>query len=325
MVNTRRLAGHGGDPPRGRGRLRPEKRRAGVGVEEVEASRIDGKPQRAADASGCAWIDARVQEDAVVVGELGAFVLVVLERARRNARRGDVEVHVGVRAELLEDDDVDLEGGEPGRGERCVLERLRPDTDDDAPRRQAWFLTATRFITVITWPVLVLIAVGADIAVPFLFGQRWIPAAVPLQLLSLGALVGISRWLFAPLCASCGRADIVLGWSAVSVGLQVVAFLITVHWGINAVAASLGVVGLALAVPQTLHVCRAVSVSASRFAKAHLAAAAGCVVLALIWRAVAEALERAGASTLVTLVVATVASLGVIEPATTAAARIESN
>jgi O-antigen/teichoic acid export membrane protein len=165
---------------------------------------------------------------------------------------------------------------------------------DDARRLEAWFLTATRFITVLTWPILVLIAVAAELAVPLVFGERWSPAVVPLQLLSLGALTQISRWLFSPICASRGRTDVVFGWSAAIVGLLVVSFAISVHWGINAVAASLALAGLVTAVPQTLHVCRVARVSAGGFARAHVAAAVGCLVLAGLWMLTSYVLDRVG-------------------------------
>ena len=165
---------------------------------------------------------------------------------------------------------------------------------NDVRRVEAWFLTATRFITVLTWPILVLIAVAAELGVPLVFGERWSPAVVPLQLLSLGALVQISRWLFSPLCAARGRTDIVFGWSAATVGLLVVSFAISVHWGINAVAASVVLIGLVTAVPQTLHVCRMAGVSAAGFARAHLAGAVGCLVLAGFWRLTAYVLDRVG-------------------------------
>ena len=176
-------------------------------------------------------------------------------------------------------------------------------------RREAWFLTATRFIVLLTWPMLVLIAVAADIAIPFAFGDAWEQSIVPLQLLSLGALAGISRWLLSPLCTSCGRTDLVFRWTTLHVSFAVVGFLISVHWGINAVAASLGIVGVLLAVPQTMDVCRALGMSWTRFMAAHVPVAVGSLILAVLWRAVATLLDNGGVGPAPILIVATVVAL----------------
>jgi PST family polysaccharide transporter len=165
----------------------------------------------------------------------------------------------------------------------------------DAPgQREAWFLTATRFVVLVGWPTLVLIAVSADVAVPFVFGPSWEPSVVPLQLLSLGALTMISRWLLGPLATSAGRTGLVFGWSLVNVGILVTAFLVTVSHGIDAVAASIGVVGVVLAIPESWHVLGELQVSWGRYARSHLPSIAGCAGLAIIWRAVAAALDGLG-------------------------------
>ena len=186
-----------------------------------------------------------------------------------------------------------------------IFSRLQSDPQ----RREAWFLIATRFICVLTWPLLVLLAAGANIGVPLVFGADWESAVVPLQLLSLAGLTVISRWLLSPLCISCGRTDLVFRWTAIHVTLVVGAFLISVHWGINAVAASLGIVALILAIPQTLDVARALGMSWSRYMHAHVPVAVGCLVLGVLWRAVAAVLDGRGVGPAPVLVVATVVSL----------------
>jgi len=183
-----------------------------------------------------------------------------------------------------------------------VFARLQDQPD----RMRGWFLTATRFVTLLAWPILVLLAVAADVGVPFVFGNDWKAAIVPLQLLTLGGLTMISRWLLSPLCTACGRTDVVFLWSVVTVGLLVTAFLVSVHWGINAVALCVGLVGLVVAVPQTLHVSRVIGLPWSRYIVAHLPVAVGSAVLAAIWRSVAALLERNGAGPAIVLTIATV-------------------
>jgi O-antigen/teichoic acid export membrane protein len=178
---------------------------------------------------------------------------------------------------------------------------------DEPERRESWFLIATRFVVLLAWPTLVLMAVSANVAVPFLFGPAWEPSVVPLQLLTLGALTMISRWLLAPLATSAGRTGLVFGWSLVNVTLLVTAFLVAVQHGIDAVAASLGVVGVLLAVPESWHVTRALGVSWRRYASSHVPTVVGCIALAVVWRSVAALLDGAGA--LPVLVVATGAAV----------------
>ena len=182
-----------------------------------------------------------------------------------------------------------------------VFSRLQHEPE----RREAWFLTATRFVVLLTWPILVLVAVGANIGVPFLFGDDWSASIVPLQLLSLGALSIISRWMLPPLLTSCGRTDVVFRWSLANVILLVVSFPIAVHWGINAVAATVGLVALATAVPQTVHVCRVLRMSLRDYVCSHGPVLAGCVVLAGTWAAVAALLERSDAGPAAVLGIAT--------------------
>ena len=87
-----------------------------------------------ADARGRSRIDARIEQRAAIGDEVGAVVLVLLERLDRDARRVDAEEDVRIGAELLEHDDLDVDRRQLGRRERRVLERLRPDAEDHAAR-----------------------------------------------------------------------------------------------------------------------------------------------------------------------------------------------
>jgi uncharacterized membrane protein len=109
------------------------------------------------------------------------------------------------------------------------------------------------------------------------------------------------------LATSAGRTGLVFWWSLVNVTLLVTAFLVAVEHGIDAVAASLGVVGVLLAVPESWHVTRALGVSWRRYASSHVPTVVGCIALAVVWRGVAALLDGAGA--LPVLVVATGAAV----------------
>lgn len=186
-----------------------------------------------------------------------------------------------------------------------VFSRLQ----DDRRLMGQWFCTATRFVTLLTWPPLVLMTVSAPVAVPFVFGDRWEPAVTPMQLLGVAGLAVVARWLFRPLLTACGRTDVLFFWSLLQVGLLTVAVLVSVQWGIDAVAASAALVAVTLAFPQSVSVARIVGFSLRSYYAAQVPAAAAGVVLAVTWAVVAALLEGAGAGPLVVLIVATAVAL----------------
>ncbi|WP_162942252.1 lipopolysaccharide biosynthesis protein [Desertimonas flava] len=186
-----------------------------------------------------------------------------------------------------------------------VFSRLQ----DEPERIRNWFITATKFVVLLVWPMLVLMAVGADVGVPLIFGDEWHNAIVPVQLLALAALTMISRWLLSPLCTACGRTDLVFRWTAVNVTLYLTGYLVSVQWGINAVALSVGIVSLSVALPQTLYVARIIDLPWSRFLAAHVPTAVGSVVLAVTWLVVAWSVERLGGAPIVVLILATIPAM----------------
>jgi O-antigen/teichoic acid export membrane protein len=99
-----------------------------------------------------------------------------------------------------------------------------------------------RLLTILLFPLLVLLAIGAPVLVPFLFGSRWNPAVVPVQILALG---GASTIVFnavktALMATGDTGALIAFGWTQFVVyGVSV---LLVVHLGITAVAIDAAVV-----------------------------------------------------------------------------------
>jgi hypothetical protein len=122
-------------------------------------------------------------------------------------------------------------------------------------------------------------------------------------------VVVVSRWLFRPLLTACGQTRVIFLWSLLSVGLLTASFVVTVQWGVDAVAAAAAIVPAVLAVPHSVFVSRVVGFPLRPYVAAHLPAAAGCVVLAGVWLLCAEGLDRAGSGPLGILVVATVVAL----------------
>jgi O-antigen/teichoic acid export membrane protein len=99
-----------------------------------------------------------------------------------------------------------------------------------------------KLLTILLFPLLVLLAIGAPVLVPFLFGARWDPAVVPVQVLALGGASTIIFNAVKTVLMASGRSGalIVFGWTQFVVyGVTV---LLVVHLGITAVAIAAAVV-----------------------------------------------------------------------------------
>jgi lipopolysaccharide exporter len=99
-----------------------------------------------------------------------------------------------------------------------------------------------RVLTITLFPLLVLLAIAAPVAVPFLFGPRWTAAVVPVQILALGGASTLVINAVGTVLMATGRARALLGYGLshfIAYGLTV--FLV-VPLGIVAVAVDAAVV-----------------------------------------------------------------------------------
>jgi lipopolysaccharide exporter len=99
-----------------------------------------------------------------------------------------------------------------------------------------------RLLTIVLFPLLVLLAIGAPVLVPFLFGPRWHGAVVPTQVLALGGASTVVINAAGTVLMATGRARALLGYGLahfIAYGLTV--FLV-VPLGIVAVAIDAAVV-----------------------------------------------------------------------------------
>ena len=90
---------------------------------ESEANRVPHTRSRSR-------IDTRIEKRPAIGHQVRRLVRLLIE-PRRDARGVDAEEDVRVGAELLEHDDLGVDRRQFGRCERRVLERLRPDAEDD--------------------------------------------------------------------------------------------------------------------------------------------------------------------------------------------------
>ncbi len=109
-----------------------------------------------------------------------------------------------------------------GRVLRPALSRIRHDA--------AAFATATERamngIAIVLCPLLLMMAVGADPIVRYLYGSAWLPAVPALRWLSVGALMGGLTTVLVYALHGLGRSDVVMRfnvlWTALLWGLAVV-------------------------------------------------------------------------------------------------------
>jgi lipopolysaccharide exporter len=99
-----------------------------------------------------------------------------------------------------------------------------------------------RLLTIVLFPLLVLLAIGAPVLVPFLFGPRWTGVVVPAQILAVGGASTLVINAAGTVLMATGRARALLGYGMahfIAYGLTV--FLV-VPLGIAAVAIDAAVV-----------------------------------------------------------------------------------
>jgi lipopolysaccharide exporter len=105
-----------------------------------------------------------------------------------------------------------------------------------------------RMLTIVLFPLLVLLAIAAPVAVPFLFGPRWGGAIVPTQILALG---GASMILFngvGTVFMATGRVRALLGYGWAQFIVYGVAVFLAAPLGLTAVAIAAAIVHALFAV-----------------------------------------------------------------------------
>jgi PST family polysaccharide transporter len=99
-----------------------------------------------------------------------------------------------------------------------------------------------RTLTILLFPLLVLLTITAPVLVPFLFGARWTSAVVPVQILALGGASTLVVDAVGTVFMATGRARALLGFGIAHFLIYGLTVLIVVHYGIVAVAIDAAVV-----------------------------------------------------------------------------------
>jgi len=99
-----------------------------------------------------------------------------------------------------------------------------------------------RLLTVVLFPLLVMLTISAPVAVPFLFGHRWIPAVGPVQILAVGGASTLVINAVGTVLMATGRPRALLGYGTAHFLVYGLTVLVVVHLGITAVAIDAAVV-----------------------------------------------------------------------------------
>lgn len=172
-----------------------------------------------------------------------------------------------------------------------VYSRVR----DDVPRVRGWFLLTTRATAALAYPLLTAGVLLEPDAVPLLLGERWQPAVLPMQILTLVAFRTITLKLVGPVFMSFGRTRIVLRNSVLEVAATLVGCAVGLPWGIVGVATGY-LVGRLLVSPVILRAAgRLMDLSTRTYALTLLPVWFSCLLMAGAWWGARLAAERAGA------------------------------
>jgi O-antigen/teichoic acid export membrane protein len=105
-----------------------------------------------------------------------------------------------------------------------------------------------RLLTIVLFPMLVLLAIGAPVLVPFLFGPRWAGAIVPVQILALGGASTLVINAVGTVLMATGRARALLGYGAAHFTVYGLTVLLISPLGIAAIAIDAAIVHTAFLV-----------------------------------------------------------------------------
>jgi PST family polysaccharide transporter/lipopolysaccharide exporter len=159
-----------------------------------------------------------------------------------------------------------------------------------------------RVLTVILFPLLIMLVLVAPALVPWLFGDVWTPAVVPMQILALGGAATLVIDAVAPALMATGRAKALLAYGVGHFVIYVGAVVLVSGRGIAAVATAATVVhAIFLVIAYQVMLRRGLRAALRAIWVDVSAATVACVALAAVAGPANWALDNAGAPVLVQL------------------------
>lgn len=97
------------------------------------------------------------------------------------------------------------------------------------------YLRLTQFMALGSLPMFFGLGAVADILVPLVFGEKWLPSVGVLQLLGFLILPGTINYFFAPLLVAVGTTGVVLRQSVVQIFVTALLLAVGARWGVEGV------------------------------------------------------------------------------------------
>ncbi len=97
------------------------------------------------------------------------------------------------------------------------------------------YLRLTQFMAVASLPLVFGLGAIADIFVPLVFGEEWLPTVIVLELLGFLMLPGTINWFFAPFMIAVGATGVVLKQSFAQIFVSALFVGVGVRWGVEGV------------------------------------------------------------------------------------------
>jgi len=185
--------------------------------------------------------------------------------------------------------------------------------DDDARVARIW-LRVTRVVAAVVAPMMVGLVVVAPEFVRVLLGSKWDGAVPIIQILAVAGLVYAVRIASTSVLLAKGRAATLFGFGIVSAIVLVSGFVLTVSWGVNAVAMSFTASFILLTPRLVSLAARAVDMSPRAYIANLTRVALATLVMAAVALVVREAMIGANAGPLVVLLVTTAAGAATYVP-----------
>ena len=164
--------------------------------------------------------------------------------------------------------------------------RLQKFPDDMA----RYFLRSSRAISLMTFPMMIGIILTSPKAIPWLIGEKWSSAVVPMQFLAITAAHQSVLSLGGPVLFATGKASWQLRFSLLTTVLSIGAFAVGLQWGINGVAGTFMLVGLLLAPLMVMLIGRVMPVTVLGWLTSISPAIAGCALMSITYVAADRAI-----------------------------------
>jgi O-antigen/teichoic acid export membrane protein len=109
------------------------------------------------------------------------------------------------------------------------------------------YVSANRYIAVVSFPFMAWMLVAAPQLVQVIFGPKWVGAIPLIQILAVTAILHSIATTVGWLYLSQGRTDIMLRWSILATTIYAISFAVGLRWGVIGVAAAYTIATYSLA------------------------------------------------------------------------------